>query len=165
MLEFLLKDPSKLWVIFSLAVFLVIAYRMGKQSVIDLLDGRIAEIKDSIESAETLRVEAQELLAQYQRKHKDAVKEAENIILKAEKQAEDIKISAEKELNANIERREKQLTERLERMENAAIEEIRQYAADLAMNATAQIIEEKLTKAANTKLVDASIKDMDKHVA
>jgi F-type H+-transporting ATPase subunit b len=155
-MEFL--QSNYFWFNASFAVFLVIAYKFGKGAVISLLDGRIEGIRKEIESAESLRVEAQELLAQYQRKHKDAVKDAQAIVATAEKQAEEIRKKAEEDLNETVERREKQLQERLKRMEQAATEEIRQYAASLALDATAEIIAKELDKKTNEKLVDASIK-------
>lgn len=163
-MESFFLDPTKLWILFSFVVFVGIAYKMGKSSVLNVLDTRIADIRKNLEDAENLHVEAQELLAQYQRKHKDAVQDAENIIHKAQKQADEIKKQAEADLTASNKRREKQLKDRIKRMENAAIEEIRQYAAELALDATSQIVNDKLGKAANDALVDASIKEIGKNI-
>ncbi len=155
-MEFL-HDPH-FWYNVSFAMFAVVAWKFGKNAVLELLDGRIEDIRKDIESAEGLRVEAQELLAQYQRKHRDAVKDAQAIVTTAEKQAAEIIKKADQDLQETALRREKQLQERLARMEHAAIEEIRQYAADLALNATAEIIAVQLDKKTNDKLVDNSIK-------
>jgi F-type H+-transporting ATPase subunit b len=155
-MEFL--ESTYFWFNISFAIFVVIAYKFGKGAILGLLDGRIESIRKEIESAESLRVEAQELLAQYQRKHKDAVKDAQAIVANAEKQAAEIQKKAEDDLEETIARREKQLQERLSRMEQAAAEEIRQRAASLALEATAEIIAAELDKKTNEKLVDASIK-------
>ena len=152
------------WLLISFVIFAVILWRAAKGAVIRMLDGRIETIREELQTAENLRVEAQELLAQYQRKHRDAVKDAENIVNKAERHAEEIRRKAEADLKETMERREKQLKERLVRMEQSAIAEIQKYAADLAIEATAEIIANKLDKKSNEKLVDQSIKDIGKNL-
>lgn len=159
----LLYDSSA-WLAISFLIFCYILWKFGKNAVIKMLDGRIEKIKADIVSAENLRVEAQELLAQYERKHRDAVKEAEAIVANAEKHAAQIKKDAEKDLSEAMDRREKQLKERLERMKQNAIGEIQQYAANLAIQATTEIITSQLDKKSNEKLVDQSIKDLSKNI-
>lgn len=153
-----------IWLILSFIIFMVILVRMGKAAFLSMLDSRIVKIREEIATAENLRVEAQELLAQYQRKHRDAVKEAGQIITDAEKRAEEITKAADEELKEITKRREKQLKERLERIEQSAINEIRSYAADLAIKATAEIIADHLDKASNAKLVDKAIKDLPENI-
>ncbi|MBX2833463.1 MAG: hypothetical protein KTR28_00670 [Micavibrio sp.] len=159
MMEFFL-DGTKLWFLFSFVVFVIGAFKLGQSKVTGLLDSRIEEIRKRIEDAENLRVEAQELLAQYQRKHRDAVSDAQNIVRKAEQQAAEIRNKAEEELTDSIERRERQLKERLIRMEQDATEEIRRSAAELALNVTAEIINAKLDKKTNDNLIQDSIKEI-----
>jgi F-type H+-transporting ATPase subunit b len=155
-----IMEDAHFWLLISFILFAVIVFRATKSKIIGMLDERISSITHSIKSAENLRIEAQELLAQYQRKHRDAVRDAERIIANAEKLAADIRRQAEKELDDTIALRERQLAERLERLKQNAIDEIREYAANLAIAATAQIISKNLDKAANEKLVDVAIKDV-----
>ncbi len=159
----LLADTSA-WLTLSFIIFAVILYKAGKDAILKALDKRIEKIRTDISSAENLRVESQELLAQYERKHRDAVKEAEDIIKNAEKHAAEIKKNADIELKETMARREKQLQERLERMKTSAIAEIQQYATDIAIKATTEIIATKLDKAANANLVDQSIKQLSKNI-
>ena len=152
------------WYIISFTAFAAIVYKYGKPAILAYLDKRIAEIREEIETAENLRVEAQEMLAQYQRKHKDAVKDAEQILAQAKAQAKDIQKKAEADLDETIARREKQLNDRLERMKQNAKDEILDYASSLAIAATREIITEKLDKKANEKLVDSAIKSVGKNI-
>lgn len=152
------------WLLASFLVFLAIVWKVGRPAILAQLDSRITLIKKEIETAENLRVEAQELLAQYQRKHRDALLESERIIATARQHAEEIRVKAESDLEETMERREKQLKERLHRMELAAIDEVRAYAADLAIKATTEIIVKKLDKKANETLVDQAIKDMSSNI-
>lgn len=158
-----IQDPTA-WLAVSFIIFIVILVKKGKGAFVKLLDSRIEGIREEIETAENLRVEAQELLAQYQRKHRDAVKEAEQIITDAQKRAEEITKSADAELKEIAKRREKQLEDRLSRLEQSAITEIQTYAADLAIKATTEIISDHLDKKSNDKLVDQAIKDLPQNI-
>ncbi len=158
--NFLGEGHEANWVLLSFLIFAAIAYKFGRKAILAKLDGRIDEIRKEIETAESLRVEAQEMLAQYQRKQRDAIKDAEDIIRNAKVHADKIRKTAEAELEENMKRREQLLTERLKRMEEAAIHEIQAHAADLAISATAQVIASELDKQKNEKLVDESIKSL-----
>ena len=157
-MDFLLS--SHIWYAFSFFVFAFILYKFGKPVIIGYLDAQIEKVREELQTAENLRVEAQELLAQYQRKHRDAVEEAQGIIKNAEVHAAEIRRKAEEDLDVSMARREKQLRERLARMEESAIQEIQNYAANLAIQATAEIIAEKLDKKTNETLVEQSIQDI-----
>ncbi len=155
---------THIWFIFSFVIFAGIILKFGMPALNGMLDGRITQIKKDLETAENLRIEAQEMLAQYQRKHRDAVQESEKIVATAKENAKQFQKQAEDDLKVLIERREAQLEDRLVRMEQNAINEIQAYAADLAINAARQIIEEKLDKKANAKLVEQSIESIDANI-
>jgi len=72
----------------------------------------------------------------------------------------EISRQADAERKELLKRREQQLTERLRRMEEAAIQEIRAYAADLAVKATTDIIAGKMDDKTNAKLVEQSTKQI-----
>lgn len=148
------------WVLISFVLFAVGFWKFGLKLLIGKLDGRIDDIRKEIETAESLRVEAQELLAQYQRKQRDAAREAETILAAAEKHAAEIQKQAESELNEMIARKEAQLKDRLKRMEDAAMQEIKAYAAELSVKATAEIIAKQMDQATNDRLIDQSIKSI-----
>ncbi len=161
-MEFL--NDSGIWLLCSFVIFVTLVFKFGKDAFLAMLDARIEGIREEIKTAENLRVEAQEMLAQYQRKHKDAVKDSEDILAKAKKQADEIKKKAEKDLDETIARREKQLQERLDRMKQNAKDEILEHASNLAIAATSEIIADKLDKKANEKLVDDAIKGVAKNI-
>ena len=160
----LFQDTS-IWVLISFLVFAFVLWKTAKDKVVGMLDKRIEEIRKEIETAESLRVEAQELLAQYQRKQRDAIKEAEEIVATARTHAAEIQKQAEKELTEVAKRREQQLQERLKRMEQNAVQEIRAYAAELAVKATTEIIAKQMDKKTNENLIDQSIKNIARQLA
>ncbi len=157
MLEALANDAN-LWMLFSFVIFLFILVQAGKAAMGSVVDERIAAIKKELENAENLHTESQELLAQYQRKHANAVKEAEEIIENVGQYANKIRKQAKEELKNNLQRREEQLQERIERMKENAIVEIQRYAADIAIDATRDIILKEFDKKADKALIDESVK-------
>lgn len=155
----LLQDPA-VWVAISFAIFAVGAFVFGRGALLAKLDNRIAAIRQEIDTAGALRQEAQELLAQYQRKQAEATQEAQTIVQNAKRHADEIRKQAEASLEAASERREQQLRERLRRMEEATLQDIRAHAAALAVKATAEIIAERMDDTAQTRLIDDSIKQV-----
>ncbi|MFN3701319.1 MAG: hypothetical protein ACK4VI_07350 [Alphaproteobacteria bacterium] len=162
MIEFL-KDEN-IWLVFSFAIFCYILWKYGKPAFLRILDGRIETIKTQLQEAESLRIEAQELLAQYQRKQRDAESEAESIIAKAEQGALDIRKNAEKQLNETLQRRESQFKDRLKQMEEQAMQQIREYATNLSIQATTQIIAEKMDNKTQSALIEQSMGAVGKNL-
>lgn len=160
----LLAHDTGIWVAISFVLFAFVAFKLGRSSILGGLDARIEEVKSEIENAERLRVEAQELLAQYQRKQRDAEKEAKTLIKTAKDQASQIQKTAETDLSELMARRETQLSERLQRLEENAIAEIQNHAADLAIAATTEMIIQTLDEKTNEGLNADSIKSLGKHL-
>ncbi len=151
-----LHDPTG-WVLISFVIFVIAAYKFGRHAVTAKLDARIEAIRKDIATAETLKAEAAELLAQYQRKQSEALREAEKMVEHARDQAADMQRKAEEDFTATMTRREAMMKDRILRMEETAMDDIRRYAAELAVSATSQIIADKMDQQAATKLADASI--------
>ena len=163
-LIYALSHDTNLWVMASFIIFAVIVAKGAKGFFENTLDARIEEIKNELTTAENLHVEAQELLAQYQRKHTNAVAEADEIIANAEVYAAKIRKQAKKDQREAMDRRETQLAERLVRMKDNAIVEIQRHAAELAVDATRAIIVQDFDKKADKSFTDLALKDVKSQV-
>ncbi len=159
MMEVLLQEPL-IWFSFSFALFAVMAYVLGKKTVLGILDGKIAKIAEQISSAEKLKSDAEALLKKYQNDLASASSEADAIIAKAKSQAADFRKQAEAEFNETMARREEMLKNRIEQMERSAMDDIRRYAAELAVSATTEIISQKLSVNDAQRLADDSIRQI-----
>lgn len=155
-------QSSDTWYIISFLVFLVVAWKVGKSAFLSMLDTRIETIKKDIETAESLRIEAQELLAQYQRKYRDCLKEAEAIIDEAKENAEALKTKSQEEIEEQIKRAEEHHKQRLDLMKQEAIQEIRTHAAMLALEGTRKMISEELDEDTRSRFFEQSIQNIDK---
>ncbi|MBU6234913.1 MAG: hypothetical protein KGQ41_03635 [Alphaproteobacteria bacterium] len=150
-------SDATFWVLLSFLIFVGVFIRVGWSQVIAMLDGRIGEIRSEIDTAEKLRREAADMLAQYQARHRDAMKEAAEIAGRAKVQAETIRAKAEADLRETMARREKQLADRLTRIEQAAEAELRQATAALALKASETVIRKGLDAKGQAALVDQSV--------
>lgn len=150
------SDPT-IWLVFSFVAFVVLAFVFGRQSVMGILDAKIEKIRNDIASAENLRNEAEAMLSTYQFHMRNASVEADRIIAKAKIQADDIRKQADKDLEETMARRESMLKTRIEQMERSAMDDIRRYAAELAVSATSEIISQKLSSQSANSLADESI--------
>ncbi len=147
----------------ALAFFIVVGmaiYFGVHRALIAGLDGRRERIKNRIDEAHRLREDAQETLALYQRKQRDALKEAEEIIAHAKSEAARMAERAAQDLDEALKRREQQALDRIAQAEAEALKEVRNLAVDIAMAATRRLIAETLSAKQAAGMVDRSIKEL-----
>lgn len=152
-------DPS-FWV--GLAFVIVVGFlaKPIMRSVSASLDGRADKIRSQIEEARKLREEAQSLLADYQRKQRDALSEAESIVAQAKEEATRMRAQAQTDLEHSIERRKAQALDRIAQSEAQAIASVRNTAVDVAVAAAEKLITDQMNGDRQDALVDQSIKDL-----
>ncbi len=149
-----------LWI--SLAILTLFWFAAGpvKSAVLGGLDARAARIAKDLEEAAALRKQAEALLAEYQAKHREAMAQAEAILTNAREEAARLAQKAEGDLAASLKRREDLAMERIAQAEAQATAEVRTAAVDLAMAATARLLEGRLDAARQDALIDGAIKAM-----
>ena len=142
-----LFSDSTFWVLLSTIVCVYFILKHSWGVITASLDDRTDKIKKQLEDAERLKVEAQEQLARYQRKHKNTMKEADAIIAGAQQRVTQLEEKAAQELHSTIKKYELQARERIELAEKEAIAEIKGKIADLAVEkATAKLKAANLNK-------------------
>lgn len=148
------------WLAVSMAVFLFFAGKPVCRGIRSLLDARRDAIRTELSEAERLRAEAQELLVESQRQHRDAVKEAEEIIADAKADAGRIRDEAALKLQQTLALREQQALAKIAEAEAAATREARDLATQLALAATRDVLRQRLTGSAADALVDQAIAEL-----
>lgn len=150
-----------IWVALSFVLFIaLLLYLKVPGRVTGALDKRAETIRNELDEARRLREEAQAILSDYQRKHKDVEKEAGEIIRLAQQEAESLAAETRKKLDESLERRTRIAEEKIARAEEQAMAEVRAAAVNVAVAASGEIIRKKLTATASAKLVDESIKGL-----
>jgi len=161
-MEFL-QDPT-FWVLIAFVIFIGAAGWPITKAITAGLDKRADKIRADMEEAENLREEAQDLLASYQRKQRDAVAEAEAIVNHAKEESQRLLQHGQERLEAALERRKKLAMERIEQAEAQALDRVRANTVDIALDATRTFLADKFTGKKADALVDAAIKELPEKI-
>lgn len=153
------QEPE-VWLLVAFAIFVGLMARPLWTRITGGLDDRATRIRAQLDEARQLREEAQAALANYQRKQRDAVKEAEEILDHAKIEAKRLREWAERDLGAALKRREQAAMEKIAQAETQALQEVRDQAIEVALAATAQLISENLGKERSDRLIDESIREL-----
>lgn len=126
-----------------------------------LLDKRAASIKSDLDEARALREDAQSILASYERKQKEVQEQADLIVANAKREAEAAAEQAKHDLQMSIARRLKAAEDQISSAESAAVKEVRDKAATIAIAAAGDVIAKQMAAADRAKLVESSIAEVD----
>ncbi|MEO1137661.1 MAG: F0F1 ATP synthase subunit B [Pseudomonadota bacterium] len=153
----ILQDTA-LYVLIAFVIVIALLARFGvHKTVITGLDKRAQKIADELNEARKLREEAQELLASYQRRQREAEEEAAGIIEQARKDAERMTVEARKKIEDQTDRRIKAAEDKIARAEEQALSEVRAQTADLAVEAARVIIRDRMDAGAQGPFIDKAI--------
>ncbi|WP_245943969.1 ATP F0F1 synthase subunit B [Acuticoccus kandeliae] len=146
------------WAFIGLVLFLILMVAVGApRKIAGLLDNRTNRIRNELDEARKNREEAQALLAEYQRRRRDAEAEAESIVEEARKEARRLTEEANAKLRDLVERRTAAAEAKIAQAEAQAISEVRGRATDLAIAAATELLTKKVSGDKANQMVDSSI--------
>jgi F-type H+-transporting ATPase subunit b len=132
---------AEAWVAIAFVIFLGILIYMGAhRRVIDAIDARQARIKSELDEAVRLRQEAQAVLAEFERKAREAEGEAASIVAAAKAEAERLAVEAKARMEDFVVRRTKMAEAKIAQAEAQALADVRAAAADTAVAAAEKIL-------------------------
>ena len=153
------------WVGAAFVLFVgVLVYFKVPGMLTGALDERAKKISDDLDQARELREEAQVLLATYQRKQRDALKEAEEIIAHAKEEAMREAEQAEKKLEEAVARRQQAALNKIALAEAQAEKEVRDTAIEIAIAAATAVVAQQVRGDRADALVDTAIQDLRRHL-
>jgi F-type H+-transporting ATPase subunit b len=159
-----LVSPSvglMIWTLLAFGITLALLRKLAFPRIQEALDKRQRAIEDSIDAAERTRREADDLLAEYRVRLKDARTQADEIVARARKAAE----NAERESAAESREKREELMEQTRRDIEAetrrAIQEIRGEVADMTVLATEKVTRKSLTEDDQRRLVEEALSEID----
>ena len=153
-------QTPEFWVAIGFILFVLAVSKKGWTAIKTGLDTRADRIRTSLDDATRLREEAQHLLAEYQRKQRDAAKEIDGLLAAARAEAERSTTNAQAALEASVKRREQLAIDKIAQAEADAIQAVRNTAVDVAIAATRKLLTDKMDQAAATGLVDKAIAEL-----
>ncbi|KPH10076.1 F0F1 ATP synthase subunit B [Rhizobium acidisoli] len=119
----------------ALVVYLKVPGMMSRS-----LDDRADQIRNELAEAKRLREEAQHLLAEYQRKRKEAEAEAAHIVAAAEREAQMLTAEAKKKTEEFVANRTALSEQKIKQAEVEAMKAVRSAAVDLAIAAAETVL-------------------------
>ena len=152
---------ATMWAAIALLIFLgIMIYIKVPAMVSKSLDERAGRIQKELDEAKRLREEAQALLAEYQKKRKEAEQEAEAIVEAAKHEASVLAEEAHKRTEDYVARRTALAEQKIGQAEREAIAEVRSSAVDLAVEAARQVLAAKVDAKADADLFKASLQEV-----
>jgi F-type H+-transporting ATPase subunit b len=149
------------WVAVAFVIFIgVLVYVGVPRKIFDALDQRSARIKAELDEARRLREEAGQLLSEYQRKQREAEREAEAIIAEAKAEAERVAAEARTRMEEFVARRTSLAETKIGQAEAQALADVRAAAADAAVAAAEKILAQTTTGRVAEQLIDRGIADV-----
>jgi F-type H+-transporting ATPase subunit b len=159
-----LITPNVGLMVWTLVVFLISFFVLRKwvfPVIGSALDARANRINESIDAAEHTRQEADQLLADYRERLKDARGQADEIIARARTSAEAHERIASEETKVKRDQMMEQTRRDIEAETRRAIQEIRKEVADLTVLATEKVTRKTLTEDDQRRLIEDAMSELD----
>src|SRR5579875_2124303 len=159
-----LISPSVGLMVWTLLLFVIAMFvlsRLAFPRISAALDRRQRAIEDSIDAAERTRHEADELLAEYRERLREARQQAEEIVDRARHTAEVHEDNAAKEATRRREEMMERTRRDIESETRRAIDAIRREVADLTLLATEKVTRKTLTEDDQRRLIEDALSELD----
>ena len=149
------------WAFVALVIFLGIVFYMKVPGMISkALDERANRIRNELDEARRLREEAQQLLAEYQRKRKEAEQEAGDIVAAAKREADLLLAEAQKRTEEYVARRAALAEQKIGQAERDAVNEVRASAVDIAVEAARKLLGDSVDAKVDADLFKTSLQQV-----
>jgi F-type H+-transporting ATPase subunit b len=153
-------DASFFALVALVLFFVLLAYLKVPGMMAKALDERADKIRDELAEAKRLREEAQHLLAEYQRKRKEAEAEAAAIVAAAEREAAALTAEAKQKTEEFVARRNALSEQKIKQAETEAVNAVRAAAVDLAIAAAEKVLAKKTDDGVQQQLFKASVAEV-----
>ena len=146
------------WVAISFFIFFgVLIYLKVPQKMNNLLNEQIKEIKKELDEAEKLKVEAKNLLSDYEDKIEKSKKEMQKITNLAEKDSEKMIVEKTQKFYQIMEDRKKNTEQKITLMKKNALKEIKNISIKISMETVESLINNSIDKKKLEKFYSKSL--------
>ena len=149
------------WATVALFIFIgILIYMKVPGMLARSLDERAERIRNEIEDARRLREEAQQLLAEYQRKRREAEQEAADIVSAAKREADMLLDEAKARTEEHVARRTTLAEQKIAQAERDAVNDVRARAVDIAVEAARSVLGDKVDAKLSADLFKSSVEQV-----
>ena len=150
-----------IWTLLAFLITMFILRKLAFPKIQEALDRRANAIEESIEHAERMRREADELLEEYRARLREARTQAEEIVVRARKAAENTERDSLEKARVSREEILEQARRDAEASIHRAVGELRKEMAGLTVLATEKVTRKSLTEDDQRKLVEEALSEID----
>jgi F-type H+-transporting ATPase subunit b len=148
------------WTTLTFLLLLFALTKVGWKPILRMLDEREKKIQESLELAEEAKIVSQKTLAEQNQILETARKEAQEILARNRKAAEATKDEIIKKASAEAEQLIAKARREIDLSREKALEEIRDLAVELSMNATTKLVGKSLDAKDHQSLIDESMEKL-----
>ncbi len=142
------------WGSISFAVLLFLLYKFAYPQVKQMMNNRTERIRSDLQTAETAKGEAEQVLAEYRAQLNDARAEAGRIIEEARQAADRIKRDQEARLQTELAELRARAVADIDSAKAQAVSDLRSEVAQLAIGAAETVVQRSLDETTQTQLIE-----------
>lgn len=153
-------DPGiGLWTLVAFALLLVLLKRFAWKPILASIDERDKKIKDALERAATIQQESEQQMAEQRKVLVQAQEQASRILGDARKNADAIRDQLVEQAQNEKSKIIRSATDEIESMKHQIKTELREFSAELAVNAAEKILKDQLDQPKARILASRMVKE------
>ncbi len=150
-----------IWTVLAFLVTMTLLSKLAFPKIREAIEERASRISDDLDAAAKQRREADDLLAEYRERLREAREQADDIVARAKKAGEGARTAAEDEGRAKREELISAAKKDIEAETRRSLEKIRKEIADLTVLATERVTRKSLTPSDHERLVQDALSEVD----
>jgi len=154
------NDPQ-FWVFIAFVIFVGVIFNPVRKILLISLDGKIQEIKNSIDEAEKLKKDTQLTLSEIKKRQNEVKDEINSIYQETKDKIIIIEKNATVKLKEQINKRNTLTSTKISQMIRDANIKIQEHITDTAITAVINILEKKLSDQEREGLIKQSINEVN----
>jgi F-type H+-transporting ATPase subunit b len=150
-----------IWTLIAFVITMWVLSKFAFPRISQALEERAERVNKNIDESERLRAEADELLAEYRERLKEAREQADDIVARARKASDAAKAEATAEGRAKHDELVAAARKDIEAETRRSLEQIRKEVADLTVLATEKVARKSLSPEDQRRLVEEALGEVD----
>ena len=152
-----------IWTIVTFVLLFLLLKKLAWKPIVGALESREEHIRQSLDRAEHAQQEAERLLEENRKERARAEEEAQKIRGEGRALGEKLKNEIVEKANQQARKMVDQAKQEIERDKDAALSQLRDEVANLAVLAAGKILDETLDPAKHKKLLDDTLQRLPKN--
>lgn len=152
-----------IWTMITFALLVVVLGKFAWKPLLQALQTREQEIADALQKAEDAKKDAERMMQENRLMMEKAGAETSRLIAEGRAMAEQVKSDIVAKANDSAKKMLEQAKDEIARERDAAVQQLRNEVADLAVTAAEKILDESLDGAKQKKMIDKVLQQLPKN--